>query len=128
MKSMSKRRYKYGYFNSDETDLGRGANTMYRLVMYEDDVIEERKRIREVIKRLANAREARFVRNLVLKRLSLSQTARRFRIEEWEAEEWLKEIIAKIESFGLEPVCRPVKCPYAFNPSTTLMRKQILSA
>jgi len=94
--------------------------------MREDDLLEERARINEVLGRL-DRKSRRFVAAIVKRRMSFPQVRHVFRMEVWESEERLDEVIAKIEDMNLDPALRPVKRPYGgFNPGCT-MRKNILS-
>jgi len=122
-----KRRYRYGDFNSDSTDLGQGANRMYRAVMRADDLREARKRIDEVLGRL-DRKSRRFAEAIVKKRRSLPQVRHEFKLEIWESEDRLEAIIAMIEAMNLEPALCPVRHPYGgFSPGCTMRKNHLRS-
>ena len=120
-----RKRYSYGLLRSDESDLGKAANRLYYQVMRKDDLRMQRKRIDLVLGKLPRE-DRRFIACIVKKRLSLPQTAQRFRLEWWEAASRLDSAIEKIQAMNLAPEPQYVGYTFGVLNSGCTMRKNLL--
>ena len=120
---MKRRIYSFGRRATDENDFGRGANELYRAVMLADDQRAERARIRWVLCRLS-ARAMRFVRAVVVYRLSRAQVCQQFRINAPQFEIRLGEAETEIVALKLPRLYRPFRTSHSGLKDGCTMSKQ----